>query len=152
MDVLRNALKRCLPLFLLVVAPVNAGIYKWTDSNGNVHFGDRPANMDTATEVQIQTNKNTGVTNSSGNTKEREYLLKKIEEEKTAEAEKRKAQAAKDKKRQARCDAYRSRFQRHIQSHRSYTMSPDGERTYLTAEQREQRKKKLGDGVAKYCR
>lgn len=145
-------MKKYILLFVLVVSPVNAGIYKWTDENGNVHFGDRPVNSDAATEVKVQINNNTGVTNSSGNRKEREYLLKKIAEEKAADVEKRKMQAAEDKKRLVRCNAYRSSLQRHIQSNRSYSMSPDGERTYLTSEQREARKKKLGKGVAKYCR
>ena len=69
-------------ILLLIVAPVSAGIYKWTDSDGNVHFGDRPAEIDSATELNIRIDKNTGVTNSSGRQKEREYLLKTIEKDK----------------------------------------------------------------------
>ena len=75
---------------LIVVSPVNAGIYKWTDSNGKVHFGDRPADVDSATEINIRSNNHTGVTNSSGNKDEREYLLKKIDEKKQEDADKRK--------------------------------------------------------------
>lgn len=138
-------------LILLVVSPASAAIYTWTDSNGNVHFGDKPAANESATEVKISINKNTGVTNSSGNKVEREYLLKKIDENKQADAEKRKKQLALNKKNKKLCDNYKRRYQSFIQSNRSYTMSPDGERTYQSDEQRTQRKKDLSKGVAKYC-
>jgi hypothetical protein len=139
-------------LLILVISPVNAGVYKWTDKDGNVHFGDRPVNPDSAIEINIQTDNKTGVTNSSGNTKEREYLLKKIDEEKQADAENRKKRHAEEKKRKKRCDYFRSRYQSHIQSNRTYRTSPDGERYYLSDEERAARKKKFSKGIARYCR
>jgi hypothetical protein len=145
-------MKKYLVLFVFVLSPVNAGIYKWTDSDGNVQFGDQPVNTETATELKIQTNNKTGVTNASGNTREREYLLKKISEEKEADAEERKKNASKEKERRQLCDRYRSRLQVHNQSNRTFTMSPDGERTYLTDKQRDDQQKQLSKGVAKYCR
>lgn len=138
-------------LILLVVSPASAAIYTWTDSNGNVHFGDKPVANESATEVKISINKKTGVTNSSGNKVEREYLLKKIDESKQADAEKRKEQLATKKKNKKLCDNYKRRYQGLIQSNRSYTMSPDGERTYQSNEERTQRKKDLSKSVAKYC-
>lgn len=145
-------MKKYLMLIVFVISPVNAGIYKWTDSDGNVHFGDQPVNTETATELKIQINNNTGVTNSSGNTKEREYLLKKISEDKEIDAEEKKKKLAKDKERRKLCDRYRSRLQVQNQSNRTFKMSPDGERTYLTDEQRDAQQKKLSKGVAQYCR
>ncbi len=144
-------MKIYLVLTLLLAAPVNAGIYKWTDSNGNVHFGDRPADSQSATELNIRSNNRTGVTNSSGNNKEREYLLEKIEEEKIADAEARKKQVALNKKRRKLCNQYKVQYQKQIQSNQIYTMSPDGERTYLSDKERAARKKKIGKGISKYC-
>jgi hypothetical protein len=145
-------MKKYILLLSLVITPVNAGVYKWTDDDGNVQFGDRPANPESATEIIIRTDNKTGVTNSSGNNKEREYLLRKIDEEKKADAEKRQKRYADEKKRKKRCDYYRSRYQSHIQSSRTYRTSPEGERYYLTNEERAARKKKLSKNVAKYCR
>lgn len=136
----------------VAVGQANAGIYKWTDKDGNVHFGDRPADIDTATELHIKTNNSTGIKNSSGNKKEREYLLKKIEEDDKADAEKRKEKAANDKKRRSLCNSYRSELQAYSQFGRVFTVAPDGERTYLTDQQRAAKKNKLKKGVAKYCR
>lgn len=137
---------------LLVVSPVSAGIYKWTDSDGNVHFGDRPAVVDSATELNIRINNNTGVTNSSGHKKEREYLLKRIEKDKKEDAEKKKKKLAAYKKRKKRCDSYRRLYQSHIQSSRTYSMTPEGVKTYYSEEERIARKIKLSKGISKYCR
>ncbi len=145
-------MKKYILLLTLVIAPVNAGVYKWTDKDGNVHFGDRPANPDSAVEINIRTDNKTGVTNSSGNKKEREYLLKKIDEEKQADAEKRKNQYAEEKQRKQRCNYFKSRYQSHIQSSRTYRTSPDGERYYLSDKERAARKKKFSDGIARYCK
>jgi hypothetical protein len=68
------------------------------------------------------------------------------------DAEKRQKRYADEKKRKKRCDYYRSRYQSHIQSSRTYRTSPEGERYYLTNEERAARKKKLSKNVAKYCR
>lgn len=144
-------MKKLIILLMFISSPVSAGIYTWTDSNGNVHFGDKPAD-DSATEVKISINKNTGVTNSSGNKADREYLLKKIDEEKQADAEKRKERIALNKKNKKLCDNYKRRYQNLIQSNKSYTMTPDGERTYQSDEQRTIRKKQLSKSISKYCR
>ncbi len=145
-------MRKFIILMLLITSPVSATIYKWTDSNGNVHFGDKPAEEASATELNIKVNNKTGVTHSSGNKKEREYLLKKIEENKQADAKRKSKKIAENKKRRKKCDAYKRRYQNLIQSNRSYTMSPDGERTYKSEAERETRKKKLNKSIAKYCR
>lgn len=144
-------MNKFLLLIALYVFPVNAGVYKWTDKDGNVHFGDRPVNKETATELTIETNNAAGITNSSGNKEERDYLLKKIAEEKQARIEKRKKKNAENKKRLKYCNDYRHRLQNHIRSNSSFTTAANGERNYLSEGQRAERKKMLSKGVAKYC-
>ena len=43
-------MKQYILILSLAITPVSAGVYKWTDEDGNVHFGDRPATPDSATE------------------------------------------------------------------------------------------------------
>lgn len=145
-------MKILIVLLLLIMPAVHAGIYKWTDSEGNVHFGDHPADTSTAEEIDIRIDNNTGVTNSSGNKKERRYLLEQIEEDKQAEAENKKKRLAENKNRRKLCDNYRRKYQSLIQSTHSYRMSPDGVMTYLSEDQRSARKKKLNREIKKYCR
>lgn len=137
---------------ILLMPTVHAGVYKWTDSDGNVHFGDRPADMKQATELNIKINKNTGISTSPSRNKERAYLLKKIEENKQADAEKKKERVAASKKRKRACDSYKQRYQSMIQSNRSYTMTPDGVKTYQSNKTRSKRMTQLKKNVAKNCR
>lgn len=134
------------------VTDAAAGIYRWTDENGNVHFGDKPVDDVSATELKIDTSKKSGITNSSGNKSEREYLLKKIEEKKQEQAEARSKRLAEKKERRVKCNALKSEYQAHIHSNRSYRMSPDGERTYLSDAERTARNKQLKTAVSRYCR
>lgn len=145
-------MKKIVFLMLLIATPVSAGIYKWTDSDGNIHFGDRPVDLESATELKIKTNNRTGVTNSSSHKADREYLLKKIDEDKAAAAEKNKERIASNKKRRKQCDEYKSAYHHQIQSNQLYTMGPDGKRTYLSDKERAARKKKLTKGISKNCR
>ena len=139
-------------LFLLISSPATAGIYKWVDSDGNIHFGDRPADQDAATELTIKSNNHTGITNSSGHDDDREYLLKKIEEDKHEKSEKNKERLAENKKRLKRCENYKRKYQRHIRSNSLYTVDAEGERSYLSDKERETRKKKLEKSISKHCR
>ncbi len=144
-------MKNLLLSLFIIASPLNAGVYKWTDEKGNVYFGDKPVNNQSATELNIRTNNKTGVTNSSGNNKDRKLLLEEIEKEKEKKAEKNKKRLASNKIRKKLCDSYRRRYQSQIQSNRTYHMSPDGERTYLSENQRAARLKKINKGIAKYC-
>ena len=48
---------RCLIVaILLVAAPVAAQVYKWTDSQGRVHYGDRPPDDAKKQELKIRVN------------------------------------------------------------------------------------------------
>ena len=137
---------------LIFVGDAAAGIYRWTDENGNVHFGDKPVDAGSATELKIDTSRKSGITNTSGNKAEREYQLKKIEEEKQEQAEARSKRLAEKKQRRVKCNALKSDYQAHIQSTRSYRMSPDGERIYLSDAERTVRKNKLKKAMTRYCR
>jgi len=145
-------MKNIIILLLLVTSSVSAAIYKWTDSDGKVHFGDKPVDQSSATELNIKINNHTGVSHSSGRNKDREYLLKKIDERKQEDAEKSKEQRELNKKNKQRCLNAKSKLQLQIQANSMYKMGPDGERTYLSDKQRAKRKKQIQKAIAKYCR
>lgn len=136
----------------VIMFPAFAEIYKWTDSEGNVHFGDRPTDVKSATQLNIKINKNSGVSTPTHRNKERAYLLKKIEEKKQADAEKKKENKATRKKRKQACNSYKRHYQSMLQSNRSYTMTPDGVRTYQSNEQRTKRMRELKRSISKHCR
>lgn len=145
-------MKKVIALILLVSLPASAGIYKWTDSEGNVHFGDKPVDQESATELDINTDSRSGITNSSGNKKEREYLLKKIDEEKQETADKNKERRELKKKYKILCSNYKVKLHNQIRANSLYELGPDGERKYLSDKERATRRAKIEKGIAKYCR
>ena len=144
-------MNKIIVLLISISTSASAGIYKWTDSNGNVHFGDKPVNNPAATEMNIKVNKNAGVTNSSGNKVDREYLLKKIDEKKQDDAEKRKEKRELNKKHKMLCNNYRVEYENQIRANALFKMDANGERDYLSDKERAARKKKIQKGINKYC-
>ena len=129
----------------------HAGIYKWTDSEGNVHFGDKPQDDDSATEMNINTDK-AGITNSSGNEEARKILLKTIDADRKRDAERDRELAEKQAKRQRKCERYKDEYKRHQRASHTYTKTPDGEYNYYSNEDHDALRAKLKKGVSKYCR
>ncbi|MCK4950814.1 MAG: DUF4124 domain-containing protein, partial [Gammaproteobacteria bacterium] len=44
-----------LAVIWLALIPVQADVYRWVDEDGAVHFGDRPANKQSAEKIEIKT-------------------------------------------------------------------------------------------------
>ena len=73
--------------------PVLAGVYKWTDANGKIHFSDKPhKNSD---EIKINSVKPSGVGTSNNRLKRQKELLLKYQNERS---HKQKNQAINDKR------------------------------------------------------
>lgn len=49
-------MKKCLAIFLLVMAaqPVTAAVYKWTDKDGRVHYGEQPPASEQAEKMHLK--------------------------------------------------------------------------------------------------
>jgi len=55
-------MKYMLTAFLLLLAGLShSEIFKWTDQNGQVHFGDNPPDRDTSEEITVTVNTYTSV-------------------------------------------------------------------------------------------
>ena len=116
------------------------GIYKWTDENGTVHYGDRPTGE--ATEEQLQ------ISYSRTNPEALENRVKSFEEreesrrEARAEAEEKKREAEEERiaadEKLAECQTYQASLNKMIASPRVYRTNEAGERVYLDDAQREQ--------------
>ncbi len=139
-------------VFILFLAfSVNAGIYKWTDSEGNVHFGDRPVNQGNATELNIDTKSRAGITHSSGNKKERELVTQELEEDRTTRKEEREKKLAEKKKKYQLCKKLKNQLLKQQRSNRSFKYDSYGERIYLTNDERAAREAKIKKAMSKNC-
>ncbi len=135
----------------LMASPVTAGIYKWTDEKGNVHFGDRPVNQGAATELIYDTESRAGITNSSGNNKERNRMAKELEDDRKERQNNREERRIAQKKAQKRCARSKDQLRQYQRASSIYKLKNNGDRVYYSKEEREAKEKKISKSIAKYC-
>ena len=140
-------------LGIQVFAPVGAGsIYKWTDSNGKVHYGDKPRS--TAEEISITPHPAGPVTQpTDAERKElRQRLLNMYQEERErarvdAEKEKKlRTQAAKN------CALSRDRLRNLERSAYVYRLDEQGDRVVLSDQHREEAIRAARQAIARWCK
>ena len=144
-------MKIFLVFILLMVSPVSAGVYKWTDKKGNVHFGDRPDNQDEATELIYDIESRAGITHSSGNNKERNRMAKELENDRKEREHNREERRIAQKKAQKRCAQSKDQLRRYQRANSIYKLNKNGDRVYYSKEEREAKEKKINKSIAKYC-
>lgn len=98
-------------LTLLISLPLQADIYRWTDAEGRVHFGEKPPAGHTAERVQSQplnTMPPPPEVPSLINWREREQQVK---EERLQQRQRAEREQARQNKQEERCQSARGRLQ-----------------------------------------
>ena len=137
---------KSLYLVLLLSLPVQATVYKWVDKDGNVYYGDEAAASAKAQQVTI-TPSNTSYNSTGANKWQQEYNEKK-QKDKQARLEKNAVELEKKQ----RCDDYQRNLYSFQRSARIYTMTTDGEREYISDEERASKVKELSKKLKKECK
>ena len=127
------------------------GIYKWTDDEGNVHYSSSPP-----PDQQAETVKPPPATDSEAAQKSlqksRDILQPPEEKNKDSEKKKAAAEAEPDPAaKKKRCEAARKALEQLRTANRLQYINEDGERAYMTPEQRAEREKKAQEMVEKNC-
>jgi len=149
--------KSILVLFILFSASLvstsgySGDIYKWTDADGNVHFGDKPDNQ-AAAKYKVPKN---NTSNVSYTNKERAEKQKKLLDSFQADRrEKQQKQATKNKNNKAKkynCQVSKDRLVRYQNASRIYTRNDVGEKTFLDKKQRQQETELMKIQIKKWC-
>ncbi len=142
-------------LYILTVPIVaHAGVYKWVDENGKVHYGDQPQASQPIVEMNIDDT--TPVPSSSGDVlsreEKRERLLQSMEEDRVEKQEKREKQLAVKEQNRQKCNQYRDRMRHYERANSLYKLDKDGNRVYISDADRVSATKNLQAKIKKYCR
>lgn len=127
-------------------------IYKWTDENGGVHYGDRPSGDATEERLAISSSstdpsKVQARVQSHYASKEPAGQAAANEPQGPTEDELR-AQAA---ERKQKCETYKARLQKFVQSRRLYKQDENGERVYLDEDEAQAARERVENQVQEYC-
>lgn len=133
-------------------AAVAQDIYRWTDENGNVNYGDRPSGKDVETLAL-----STQPTDPDAVQDRIDARLERQEERALARTARQEARRKEAEERQAaerqaeRCSAYRARLEKFITSRRLYRTAADGERVYLDERQKQEARADLQARIEETC-
>ncbi len=134
-----------------------ADIYKWTDEQGVVHFGDRPNSTENtasqpATIYKVPKNNTANVSSSN---KERALKQQKLLD--SFQADRRAKKQLRDKKREQtkakkyNCQVATDKSKRYKTASRIYTRNDEGEKVYLDDKQRQKETELMAQQVKKWC-
>ncbi len=128
-----------------------AGVYKWTDETGQVHYGERPPETPAdVSEVTVE-----GAPPSAANAEEHLLQYQREWGEAMEEREKRKEEQARTKKkeevRKKNCTSAKSRLSFYSRQHRIFHAGEDGEREYVNDQQRAAEREQAQNLVNKWC-
>ncbi len=138
---------------MIAAGPLSASeIYKWTDAEGNVHFGDKPVGQ-APVRLAIASKPTDRAAVQAQNFARREARQTAAKEEAEAAAkgptvEELRA-AAEEKSR--KCADYRQTMQKMVQSRRLYREDEAGERVYLDEAQMIAERAKVEGQINEYC-
>jgi len=141
-------------LMLFLAAPAAADIYKWTDSQGKVHYSDIPpegraarslgATQDREADAQADASRK-ALADKLSESERRRQETEKAEEKRQAEAE----QA---RKRQEACQRARDRMNMLQQGGRIAKLNAQGERYLMDDAERMSQISSLQQQIAEFCR
>ncbi len=130
----------------------NAGVYKWTDKEGNVHYGDKPVVQQKATELNINTKSGSGFSVSSDKKKARDQLLEEFKEDREARNKERNDKRIAKKKIRKQCARARDSLKRYREASGVYKLNKKGERVFYSKEARVKRERAYNKLIKKHCR
>ena len=145
-------LQGVLPVILLLfVSIAEAGFYKWTDKDGNVHYSDKPEDAVKTTELIIDTESRTGFNHSSGDIKERDRMSRELEDDRKERADNREKKRLEQKNSKKKCARARDDLRNYRNAGSVYKLNSKGERVFYSKQERNSSEQKYSRRVSKYC-
>jgi len=151
---IRHLLIGSAALAMTVSASVYADdIYKWTDTNGNVHYEDRPSGEPSEERLQFSYNRTNSSAVDQRMQAQRNAGAARREAKEEAESEQRTAaeSRATAEDQQTKCQSYRAKLKTMLESRRVYREDESGERTYLDETARAEARTKAEELIKETC-
>ncbi|MEW8628055.1 MAG: DUF4124 domain-containing protein [Candidatus Thiodiazotropha sp.] len=148
-----NALLRVMLISTIFSQSLYAGVYKWTDEHGRVHFSDRPVS-ESSTEVKIKQAPASDSANQSPQQRQQKMrkMLDAFEEERSEKKEAKQKAKNEREKRKKRCIYAKDRYNSHSRASGIYNYQEDGQKSYLSDAERKNHMKKLKADVDRWCK
>ncbi|TYC58224.1 DUF4124 domain-containing protein [Marinobacter sp. BW6] len=140
-------------MFSLCLIPLaaNAGVYKWVDSSGQTHFGDRPPAKAASSEVAVKA----APASVDADVRQRHQKMTEFLEQQQEEREARQVANAKAEekaeKRAEQCKNLRARLKFLASVSTFYNLNDQGEKVYVNEAENAQIREEFRAKVRKTC-
>lgn len=139
-------MRRLLLIATLLPALATAEIYRWTDEQGRVHFGQRPVAGAEPVQVRPQ------VVERDEHTREREARTQRFHDARREEQQQAAATAAAQRaERASECQDLRRRLAQIPEGFSYYRTEANGERIYYSDEETDTARRQLREQIAQRC-
>ncbi|MFT4560415.1 MAG: hypothetical protein ACI9BW_000149 [Gammaproteobacteria bacterium] len=153
-SMLKNSSRFILSLIILCAASASlhaAKIYKWVDEDGKTHYGDRTdSQAHNAQEVRIMKSQATDASITSRHQRT-EQLLNSYQKERREKNERKQLAIEEKRDRQAKCLAAQNSKQKFERASSVYTVDEQGNRVFLSDEQRSSTISEADRAIAQWC-
>jgi hypothetical protein len=136
-------------VLLLLPGALVAEIYKWTDSQGRVRYGDRPGSGSAQTVTTDTRDRGLGL--GADASREQQRLLQALDEERHAEGAARAEAAQEAAKRERNCAYARDRLRVYRNARYLYEPQADGDRRVLSEQERAAARARAEQQVRQWC-
>ena len=138
-------------LLLLFSTLVSAGVFKWVDADGNVHYGDRPTK--TSEQVNIETHQsNVPMGDEEARAEKRQRITESLTNDRLDRGKQRKEAKDKKDKLNRRCAAAKDRLKNYQRASRLYNLDGEGNRNTLSDKSRDKAIANLQKDIRKNCK
>jgi len=132
-----------------------AGIYRWVDQQGKVHFGDRPGGTAGAETIDLPSAPPSGTVDQQQldrqRREDRQRLLDSYQQDREQKQQARRQRQVREQQRQERCSKARERLRRYQNAGGLYETLESGERRILTYAQRRAEVDAAREDVERWC-
>jgi hypothetical protein len=140
-----------LALFMLAL-PASAEVYKWTDSDGQVHYGDTPLAGGKAEELKVDADSASGFAlDDDARNEKRQRLLDAMQEDRLEKEAQREKNRVEKERRQHNCVVLKDRLRRAERASAMYKLDKDGNRVFYSDDQRKNSENRLREQIKKTC-
>lgn len=130
-------------------------VYRYTDADGNVHYGDRPSGAETETRVAVLSTRSEPNRVQAGTQPQSSLTAAAADETPAAETASKKLtrseKIAAKHERAEKCASYRAKMETLVTSRRLYREGENGEREYLDEGETQEARSKVQELIEKNC-
>ncbi len=132
-------------------AGLAAGVYRWLDEDGNVHYGDKPPSKEESTLIEINSAPAPRPEDVERRVKT-QRLLDALESQREREKHETAQARAEKARQQGNCQSARRQVELYQRANNISRLGPEGERIYLSDEERGQALDRARTLVGQWCK